>query len=87
MSSRYGRRHHELRLRLLPLAYGHPCARCGYIMTKDQALDLDHNDTGVGYKGFSHAKCNRSTNAVGFDRKQPDTRNPRPRSTTQWGTS
>lgn len=46
---------------MLPLAYGRPCARCGKPMTRDQAIDLDHNDDGIGYIGFSHAVCNRST--------------------------
>lgn len=38
----YGKAHQELRKRLLPLAYGRPCARCGRLMLPGQRLHLGH---------------------------------------------
>ena len=86
--SGYGRRHHELRQRLLPMAYGTPCVRCGLPMLKGQALDLDHDErdpTRRAYRGFAHAACNRSTagpNPRGYARV--NAANPEPRSVTRW---
>jgi len=54
----WGNQHQKLRKRLLPQAYGKPCARCGQPMLPGQKLHLDHNDTRTGWLGFSHAACN-----------------------------
>jgi hypothetical protein len=78
----YGRKHRELRQRLLPLAYGTPCVRCGSPMNKGDALDLDHSDDRATYKGFAHAACNRRAGAYKVNRSHPE--NPQPRSTTKW---
>lgn len=86
--ARYGRRHHELRLRLLPSAYGTPCVRCGELMKQGQKLDLDHDErdaSGLTYRGFSHSSCNRST--AGHNPKGVGERNaatPAARSVTRW---
>lgn len=93
--ARYGRRHHELRLRLLPQFVGKPCARCGKPMRDPARMDLDHRDDGIGYIGFSHRACNRSTagrNPKGYTRTEPppESSGPRPgwdppgRSVTRW---
>jgi len=55
----YGSKHQQLRVKLLPTAYGKPCPRCGRLMLPGQALDLDHTDSRSGYLGFSHSSCNR----------------------------
>jgi hypothetical protein len=80
----YGRRHHELRLRLLPAAIGTLCSRCGLPMLDPKLMDLDHTDDRKGYKGFSHRACNRSTagpNAKGIGEH---VESPRARSATRW---
>jgi hypothetical protein len=82
MSSGYGRRHHELRLRLLPKAYGTPCVRCGRTMEHGQDLDLDHTDDRAGYRGFAHAFCNRS--AGGYKGTGGAPYDPQPSAATQW---
>lgn len=62
-----GNAHQQLRRRLLPLAYGKPCRRCGQPMLKGQRLDLGHpedrprmadphNLTGAA---IEHRSCNR----------------------------
>jgi hypothetical protein len=43
---------------------GRPCCRCGRPILPGEAVDLDHNDDGVGYLGWSHSHCNRSAGAV-----------------------
>lgn len=61
----YGWEHQQLRARLLPHAYGHPCPICGHTMLPGQALDLHHLDAlahGGGKRGpraMAHAVCNR----------------------------
>jgi hypothetical protein len=37
------------------------CSRCGQAIARGEAWDLDHNDNGIGYRGASHARCNRAT--------------------------
>lgn len=60
---RYGGQHQKLRRETIAAAYGTPCARCGFVMTSDQMLHLDHNDDGDGYLGWSHASCNMRAGA------------------------
>lgn len=60
MSGDYGGDHEAIRRANLPYAYGTPCGRCGRPMLPGQPLDLDHNDDRTGYRGFAHARCNRS---------------------------
>jgi hypothetical protein len=84
--ARYNRAHDRARLaafRALPL-YS-PCARCGRLMFKwgkdergRSTLHYDHRDTGTGYLGFSHARCNTaggqdqpSTSTVAVDAATP----------------
>lgn len=61
----YGGEHQRIRARLLPLAIGTPCPRCGQVMRADQALDLDHS-TPIAHGGqrgdrIVHAgPCNRA---------------------------
>lgn len=78
----YGRRHHELRLRMLPLAIGRPCSRCGEPMLEGQPLDLDHTDDREGYRGFSHASCNRRAPSLKRALAPPS---PTPVAATRWG--
>lgn len=59
----YGTEHQRIRNATLASAYGTACARCGQVMVEGQALDLDHNDTRDGYRGFSHRGCNRAAGA------------------------
>ncbi len=56
----YGAAHQRLRARLLPLAYGRPCPRCGRPMLRGQAVDLGHTDDRSGYQGMEHRLCNRA---------------------------
>lgn len=67
----YDAAHDRLRARLLPLAYGKPCPRCGEIMTADQALDLGHPPgraraevAGSRADRIEHSLCNRSAGAA-----------------------
>lgn len=64
---RYDAYHEKTRKALLPYAYGQLCHFCGRVMEPGQALDLDHDDDGVGYRGMAHARCNRK---AGAQRKQ-----------------
>lgn len=59
----YGTEHQKLRAKLLPLAYGKPCTRCGKPMLQGQPLHFDHTDDRTGYLGFAHASCNRRAGA------------------------
>jgi len=36
----------------------HVCARCGEPILAGERWHLDHHDSGVGYLGPSHARCN-----------------------------
>ena len=80
----YGSRHQEIRKRLLPLAIGRPCSRCGNPMLDPKDIDLDHSDDRKGYRDglFSHSSCNRS--AAGFKSNGTAPQNPRPRPATRW---
>lgn len=60
----YDRQHATTRARLLPLAYGQPCPRCGELMVEGQALDLGHStalrvDVSARADRIEHADCNR----------------------------
>ena len=69
------------------MALGQPCSRCGLPMLKGQPIDLDHNDTGEGYRGFSHSACNRSTagpHAKGYGSRGEVALSPQVRSATRW---
>jgi hypothetical protein len=35
------------------------CARCGQRIPPGARFDLDHDDSGAGYVGVSHPRCNR----------------------------
>jgi hypothetical protein len=39
---------------------GTPCHLCGLPMSRDQALDLDHDPGTTTYRGLAHAHCNRA---------------------------
>lgn len=62
-----GNAHQQLRARLLPLAYGTPCRRCGQLMLEGQALDLGHPDHrprmadphNLAGAAIEHTSCNR----------------------------
>lgn len=54
----YGKEHVTLRAKLLPLAYGTPCALCGAVMNEGDDLHLDHTEDRVSYRGMAHAACN-----------------------------
>lgn len=57
-----------------------PCARnCGRDILPGERWHLDHRDSGVGYRGPSHAECNirgATAKRVGGDKA--------PRPTTKW---
>jgi len=59
----YGIEHQRKRLEMAPLvAAGNVrCSRCGEPILPGQAWDADHRDDRVGYRGPSHASCNRAT--------------------------
>src|SRR5215207_5586411 len=57
---KYAAAHQRLRRALLPSAVGSGCVRCGLVILPGQAIDLDHQDDGFSYRGWSHASCNRS---------------------------
>lgn len=59
----YGADHQRLRKRLLPLAYGTTCWRCGETMWPWQVLDLGHTEDRTAYTGIEHASCNRAAGA------------------------
>jgi hypothetical protein len=51
---RYGRAHQRARKQGLPSVTPQtPCSRCGHPLGHGD-IDLDHNDSGVGYRGFAH---------------------------------
>jgi hypothetical protein len=66
---RYGRAHQRARAALLPLIeWGATlCSRCLHPLLLGDEVDLDHDDSGQGYRGFSHhspcricgARCNQ----------------------------
>jgi hypothetical protein len=61
----YDAAHDATRTRLLPLAYGQPCPRCGQTMQHGQARDLGHSvarsvDPTARGDRIEHAACNRS---------------------------
>lgn len=59
----YGTEHRKVREQLLArFQPGDPCALCGKPMTSSRDLDLAHNEDRSGWKGLSHATCNRATN-------------------------
>lgn len=58
--SRYGGLHQALRKRMLPLAVGSACTRCGRVIAPGEAIDLDHADgRDDAWTGWAHASCNR----------------------------
>jgi hypothetical protein len=61
--ARYGHKHRKLRraVAMQVAAGGVSCARCGGLIIRGDAWDLDHADDGDGYLGPSHARCNRDT--------------------------
>lgn len=59
----YGYQHQQIREAVLDEAYGKPCHLCGQIMRPDQALHLDHDIDRRGYRGMTHADCNRRDGA------------------------
>lgn len=66
-SKKYGLSHQAIRRRLLPLAYGNPCGKCGLPMVKGQSLDLDHStplrdDPTAKGDRIIHTGCNRAWN-------------------------
>jgi hypothetical protein len=60
---RYGYLHRLIRAALLPQAFGRPCLHCGRPMLPGQRLDLDHTADRSGYRGMTHASCNRREGA------------------------
>ncbi|MGR7023404.1 hypothetical protein [Geodermatophilus sp. URMC 62] len=66
-NERYGPAHRRERARWRPVVQAGQ-ARCAALvcLEPDRAIapdaewDLDHHDTGVGYRGPAHARCNRS---------------------------
>jgi hypothetical protein len=60
--------HEQQRARLLPLAYGEDCWRCGQLMLPGQALDAGHSvDRALGgtvADRMEHASCNRRAGAI-----------------------
>lgn len=60
----YGWAHQQHRKRTRPHAYGTPCSRCRKTMHHGQLIELDHNDDGNGYRGYSHRSCNRRAGAL-----------------------
>jgi hypothetical protein len=65
--ARYGHKHKKLRqaVAVQVAAGGVGCARCGGLIIRGDAWDLDHKDGGEGYLGPSHASCNRATASRG----------------------
>ena len=72
----YGAAHQALRAKLLPLAYGTDCYRCGQVMLPSQELHLGHDDHDrTKYRGIEHAQCNVRAGAI----KGNEARRARPR--------
>lgn len=61
--TRYGYHHQRIRRALIPYAFGRRCHLCGERMLPGQPLDLDHHADGRGYRGMTHAQCNRRDGA------------------------
>lgn len=59
----YDYNHERLRRALLPSAFGRTCHLCGETMLRGQSLDLDHTQDRTGYRGMTHASCNRKDGA------------------------
>jgi hypothetical protein len=69
---RYGRRHRNRRLALLPLVVSGlaRCARCGELIAPTDNWDLGHVDGDpTRYSGPEHARCNRATSSHRKERK------------------
>jgi hypothetical protein len=62
---RYGAYHRGERARWARVVEqgGCVCVRCGVSIHPAESWDLDHNDSGDGYRGPAHASCNRSAGA------------------------
>lgn len=60
---RYSSAHQRLRAAVAVAVEqgGANCTRCGLPIAPGEAWDLDHEDDGNGYRGPSHASCNRAT--------------------------
>jgi hypothetical protein len=58
----YGAEHQAKRRRVAQLVdSGHAtCSRCGQPIQPGKAWDLEHLENRTGYRGPSHAKCNRA---------------------------
>lgn len=58
----YGGQHQRVRDQLLARwRQGDPCVLCGRPMMDRRKIDLAHNENRSGWKGLSHAACNRAT--------------------------
>ncbi len=61
---RYGAEHQAARAAGIEQAYGTACCRCGRPLMRGQVIHLDHNDSGQGYRGWSHEHCNTAAGAA-----------------------
>ena len=75
----YGWHHKQAREQLLPYAYGRLCHFCQAPMMPGQQLDLDHTPDRTGYRGMTHAHCNRADGARKVNAAKRDKRDPRSR--------
>lgn len=64
--SKWGTAHQKLRAKLIARwRPGDPCSRCGLPMLgPSRYIHLGHNDSGNGYRGLEHARCNESAGGV-----------------------
>ena len=85
-SHAYGPVHRRIRKKLLPLAWGKPCPRCGQTMFPWQDLDLGHSSRELKRLGLpgdriEHRECNRSN---GEARPEPDRASKIPPPSREW---
>lgn len=70
-SAKYAGQHRAIRRAMLPYAVGSKCTRCLRVILPGQVVHLDHEDDGVGYRGWSHKRCNESAGGkLGAARKR-----------------
>lgn len=84
---KYGAPHERARRRVARTvaAGAATCARCGEPIRAGQRWHLDHNDSGTGYLGPSHATCNeRAGGAKGRAAQTGRDPDPRPFDWSRW---
>jgi hypothetical protein len=79
----YGWTHQKTRRAMLPYATSQLCTRCKKPIEAGQAIDLDHYENSLQYRGWAHASCNRAEGGR-HSQAQAARRDPEPKGLTKW---